>query len=98
MMSKTQFCRMIINKYKVGANLPVETPDADLVKEIHKSSGLAVALQHLGIIKPGTEEYEYASTRGGFLHLMHPDPDDPNCIGMKPGTISVREMIQLLPD
>lgn len=84
-MTQSQFCNMIVDKFCKENNIPKPENLKDLAKHQYVSSGLAVALEHLGCL----ENTDYSSTRGGTAFIYW-DGEDVH-------TLSIREIIELLP-
>ena len=86
MFTKTQFCKMIVNKH-------LREEDKEKLEDwdILQSSTLAVCMEHLGLIQ-SNEAKEYASTRGGIIYTYIDDESKEVHI------LSTRELIELLPD
>lgn len=85
MITKKQFCQMIIEDYcrDCGVNI-----SDSLVTE---SSTLAVCMEYLGLIKESWAK-DYAQTRGGILYTYWDKDKSEACI------LSTREFIDLLPE
>lgn len=87
MITKKQFARMILLEHAKGRNMSVAEISHG---EIFKSSTLAVAMEHLGLLNGALSEYAseregttlscYDSENGEWLHL------------------STRELLDLLPE
>ncbi len=86
MITKEQFCKMIIKEYLKDENQE-KINDWDILK----SSNLAVCMEFLGIIKDN-EAKEYASSRGGVI-FTYCDIENENI-----ATLSARELIEILPN
>lgn len=92
MMTKKQFAKMLIRKYKADNNIDEQTDDKDLVKFIYSSSVLAVALETLGV-EMSKEEAEYTTSRGGVM-FTYANKDEN---GLDIGILTAREIIEMLP-
>lgn len=91
MMTKEQFCRMIIAREK---GVDHNRSDESLVPMIYSSTSLGIALETLGVITPEKypTEYEYLQSRGGVLYAYFDRKDE------EVYQISMRELLDLLPD
>lgn len=85
MMSKTQLAEILVNRE--CAKLGIDTKDA--CDNIYQSSTLAVALEFLGLLSE--DESWYAHSRGGIAYFGMDSNGNVVCI-------SIREILQLLPD
>jgi hypothetical protein len=83
-LSKDQFCKMLVKMFSNNINRDVV--DADILQ----SSELAVAMEHLGMIKEDWAR-QYASERGGTLFLYIDEEE------RMPYFLTVRELLDLLP-
>ena len=104
MMTKTEFAKMIVEKYvedtyetlcfSVDDN--VQMIQEDLIEKIYTNSGLAVALEFLGYITDEKDK-EYVKTRSGsFIGRIDYSKNANPSLNYK--QISVREMLSILPD
>jgi len=86
MISKNQFCRHIVGEYCQHERInEKELSDA----HCYRSGSLAVAMEHLGLIRD-QETKDYVSSRNG-LYITSFDNNPANILTM-------REMIDLLPN
>jgi hypothetical protein len=90
MITKNQYCRMLISEFAKTAGL---TSDQITESHIYESSSLAVAMEYLGLLRD-QRAIQYAAERGGIAH-HYIEIIDGKCVQ---GTLSVREMIELLPE
>ena len=90
MMTKTQMCRMIIDREKEDVN----QSDESMVSKIYSSTSLGIALETIGVIttENNPEAFRYLSERGGVL-FSHFDRSNGQIYQM-----SFRELLSLLPD
>ena len=86
MVTKEEFCWMIINNFKQQEKI-FDIDDADMLK----SSQLAVAMEYLGLIED-QEMKDYAESRGGTICLGRITPK-----GEDIKTLSARDILSLLP-
>ena len=85
MISKDQYCKIMMQKFEKSEGREAREED------ILSSSVLAVAMEHLGLLK--SDQYrQYAAERGGVLYTYW--DFDKKGITM----LSMREMLELLPD
>jgi hypothetical protein len=84
MLTKTQFCKSVVGNFEVDEGRKVTEGD------IYQSSTLAVAMEHLGMLK-SKQLKDYAAERGGILFTFV--DEDTKEIAM----LSARELIRLLP-
>ena len=91
MMTKKQFCRMVLenNKHELG----VKT-DKELIPHVFSSTSLGIALEFLGVItnESHPDICEYLASRGGVLYGYY----DTELQDVK--QLSFRELLSLLPD
>ena len=87
MMTKENFCKMIIKRFYRYENIPVENITED---NVTKSSSLGVAMEYLGLIK-SKHLKEYISQREGIYDTFI---DEDNIYHV----ISVRDMLDILPE
>lgn len=87
MLTKTQFCKAFINQYASKNKIKVEDVSES---EIHRSSCLAVVLEHLGLITD-PELKNYVSQRAGTLYIFTDENNQPHFL-------TIRELISLLPE
>ncbi len=89
MMTKKELCWMIVNEYCVKEHC--SEPD---VRDIMRSSTLAVAMLHLNMLKNKCDR-DYARTRGGviFVGNIKPPTEDKEF-----KTLSFAKVLSLLPD
>lgn len=85
MMTRDEVCKSIVHNMEL--ELDREVCEADITR----SSCLAVAMEHLGMIK-NEELKKYAAQRGGLIRT-HYDKD--SC---KFSSLSLRELLDLLPE
>jgi len=85
MITKEQFCKMIIKDYCEDNN--VELSD----NLILQSSTLAVCMEHLNLLKEDWAK-EYAQSRGGIVYTFYDENKS------EVAFLSTRELIDLLPD
>ena len=90
MITKTQFCQHIVDKFCCDNRLKPEHLCEDFITQ---SSSLAVAMEHLGLIKT-PELQQYASERAGIFIAFSSKPLTEKGIDI----LTVREMIDLLPE
>lgn len=101
-MTRKELCRIIINDFQ--HSYAKETngrfcPPSELQRHISKSSSLAVALEHLGLISD-ERCLEYAKTRAGVA-LIGDGTDHKknfNKENIQIMTLSYREILELLPE
>lgn len=96
MLTKTQYARMIVDRYirENCRNRPVKDP-AELVKYVYSSTKLGIALEQLGIITEYSAhhtEWEYLQHRSG-VEFVHYDEETKQAY-----TLTTRELFALLPD
>lgn len=100
MITKQQYARNVVDRFKkyitdtlkaVGFDNK-EYTDESLVKFIHTSTRLGIALETLGVIthEKYPDEYEYLQSRAGIMEV-YADKDTTNILTM-------REFIAMLPD
>lgn len=103
MITKKEFCRMIINNFvrdnEIGFGC---LQDNDLIPHVYSSTRLGIALEYLEVLTPESnkEAYEYIQSRGGIEYTFV-NWDDPRLRGMEPlktCILSTRELLELLPD
>lgn len=97
MLTKKEYCLCLVDEFKRKFDLPHTTPAEDLIKYCTYSSGLAVALEYLGILTPekDPEMTAYTATRGGIVFAGAYETDGVDHVIR---TLSVRELIELLPE
>ncbi len=81
MITKDQYCKYIIDEYKRENGVQF---DGELVSHLGKSSRLAVAMEHLGLLQG--DNLEYAQCRGGCEILTNDGQ-----------VLTCRELLKLLP-
>jgi len=86
MITKREFAEYIIDKYKCKER-KTEVNDSDA----YRSSGVGVAMEFLGLLTDKKIK-EYVSYRGGTFLV------DIYRLSKEPVIISVRDMLQILPD
>ena len=102
MITKKEYCRSIIYRFKRDHNIPNETSDEQLVTRIYQSTSLGIALEELGIIteEKYPEEFMYLSDRGGFIlsyfNSMEPGFDEKD--EFKTHILTTRDLLSILPD
>ena len=96
MITKKQYCRSIVNRYKAELKCLTEKEytDRELVSEIFKSTTLGIALEYLGVLDPKIDRVvlEYLSHRGGIKEVVFDQDLNESFI------LSQREFIEMLPD
>lgn len=110
MITKDQYCWVVIKKFKLENPQYEDVAAKDLVKYIFQSTNLGIALQHLGYIKPGSDEELYLSNRGGitatytaFINDKYKDLIDQGRKNEIPENefvqiLTMREILDMLPD
>lgn len=110
MITKDQYCWVIIKKFKLENPQYENVATKDLVRYIYQSTNLGIALQHLGYIKPNSNEALYLSVRGGvsatytaFLNDKYKDLIDEGRVDEVPEEekvqiLTTREILDMLPD
>lgn len=86
-MTKNELCWLIVNRFRQDKGAPIVEAD------IYGSSQLAVAMEHLGLLK-SKQSIEYAQERGGTVFIGDVSADQSNDIQ----TLSLRTILGLLPD
>lgn len=86
MMTKDQFAHSLIEEYALHNNIHIQEVSPS---HIYKSSKLALAMEHLGLL-PLVQDRRYAASRDGILLMtMH---------GGKTSCLTVREILNMLPE
>ena len=111
MITKTQFCKHIINDFIEDNREQLEShginlncfENEELIPYVFQNSTLGVALEYLGVINPEDHKdiYEYIQSRGGimFSYVNYMDPRVDRYIDeLETAILSTREFISLLPD
>ena len=92
MMTKKELCLAIIEHQCQLNGIPVgPVPETSITL----SSALAVAMEHLGLLKT-KDMQDYATTRGGTLlteYFLFYNGEKRNAV-----SLSVRELLELLPE
>lgn len=110
MITKDQYCWVIIEKFRLENPQFENVATKDLVKYIYQSTNLGLALQHLGFIDPDSDAALYLSNRGGVTATYTAFYNDKYKELIKEGRYSVvpeeehvqiltmREILDMLPD
>lgn len=110
MITKDQYCWVIIEKFRLENPQYQDVETKDLVKYIFQSTNLGLALQHLGFIDPDSDAALYLSNRGGVTATYTAFYNDKYKELIKEGRYSVvpeeehvqiltmREILDMLPD
>jgi hypothetical protein len=85
MLTKTQFCKMIIKDFERVEGRKITEAD------IYQSSTLAVAMEHMGLLKTKSAQ-GYAFSRGGTIYMYY-DEDEHESYHL-----NARELLSLLPE
>ena len=96
MITKDQYCWVIIKKFKLENPQYENVATKDLVRYIYQSTNLGIALQHLGYIKPNSNE-------AAFLNDKYKDLIDEGRVDEVPEEekvqiLTTREILDMLPD
>lgn len=110
MITKDQYCWVIIEKFRLENPQYNDVATKDLVKYIFQSTNLGLALQHLGFIDPDSDAALYLSNRGGATVTYTAFYNDKYKGLIKEGRyseipenefvqiLSMREILDMLPD
>lgn len=90
MMTKRQYCEMIIHNAIKEKNL---TPE-EVINCAYNSTSLGIALEYLGFINPTDtpDLYNYLQSRGGIVFVSYDEKTESSAI------LSMRELLELLPE